>query len=155
MMLERVRGASLMLALPFAFLLTTIAETRAEEACAAEQAKRVQIGAQTFHISVAASPSERALGLSGRTFLPMESGLWFVFPAPDWYGFWMREMNFPIDLIWIDAQRHVVNAITLQPCTAKNCPIHYAPKPVAYVLEINSGNFAGQAGDQVTWRCSP
>jgi uncharacterized membrane protein (UPF0127 family) len=153
-MLERMRGASLIRAMLFAALLATILETQASEGCAPDQAKQIQIGGQTFVVEVAASPSERERGLSGRALLKPGTGLWFVFPEPDKYGFWMRDMRFPIDLIWVGPELKVAGAVTLQPCVKRNCSIHYAPSRVAYVLEVNAGEFSGIQGDPVAWRCS-
>ena len=152
-MLERMRGASLIRAMLFAALLATILETQANEGCTPDQAKQIQIGGQTFVVEVAASPSERERGLSGRALLKPGTGLWFVFPAPDRYGFWMRDMLFPIDLIWVSPDSRVAGAISLQTCDDRFCPIHYAPSRVAYVLEVNAGEFAGKSGDLVSWRC--
>jgi len=153
-MRERIKGASLIRAMLFTALMASILETQANEGCAPEQAKQVQINNQTFAVEVAASPSQRTRGLSGRAGLKPGTGLWFVFPVPDRYGFWMRDMHFPIDLIWVNPDLKVSDAITLQPCKDKSCPIHYAPSEVAHVLEINAGEFAGKAGDAVGWRCS-
>lgn len=166
-MLERMRRRSLMRASRFAVLLVamgqtigqtmaqTTGEAHAGESCTSDHAMRVHIGAQTFNVSVAANPQDRARGLSGRARLETGSGVWFVFPSPDWYGFWMRDMNFPIDLIWISPKARVVGVLSLQPCVGKNCPIHYASNPVAHVLEVNAGAFAGKVGDRVTWSCTP
>ena len=152
-MLERMRGASLIRAMLFAALLATILETQANEGCTPDQAKQIQIGSQTFTVEVAASPSERERGLSGRALLKPGTGLWFVFPAPDRYGFWMRDMLFPIDLIWVSPERRVAGAISLQTCDDRFCPIHYAPSRVGYVLEVNAGEFTGNNKDLVSWRC--
>jgi uncharacterized membrane protein (UPF0127 family) len=138
----------------FAVLLATILETQASEGCAPDQAKQLQVGRQTFAVEVAASPSERERGLSGRALLKPGTGLWFVFSEPGKYGFWMRDMRFPIDLIWVSPELKVAGAVTLQPCVEDNCSIHYAPRRVAYVLEVNAGEFAGKQGDPVAWRCA-
>jgi hypothetical protein len=144
-----------MLALLFACLLTWARATQADEICPSGQSQRIHIGSQTFNVEVAASPKERERGLSGRTALAAESGMWFVFPSPDWHGFWMQGMNFPIDVVWVSPAHRVLSAITLHPCQAEPCRIHTPPSPVAYVLEINAGAFAGRAGDAVTWSCTP
>jgi len=139
----------------FAALLGTLGEARAEAGCTVEQARQIQIGAQIFNVEVAASVDARARGLSGRSALKQGSGLWFVFPAADTYGFWMHDMHFPIDLIWVGPELKVAGAISLQPCADQDCPVHYPPRRVTYVLEINAGTFAGKPGDPVAWRCAP
>jgi hypothetical protein len=130
-------------------------ETRASTTCPAGQSLQVRIGAQTFNAEVVVSPQERERGLSGRAVLAAASGMWFVFPWPDAYGFWMQDMNFPIDLVWVSPAQRVLGALTLQPCAAQACPIYTPPGPVAHVLEINAGAFAGKPGDEVTWGCAP
>jgi hypothetical protein len=137
-------------------LLALIGETSASESCVSGQTTRVHIGAQTFRVDVAATPAERERGLSGRRALAAETGMWFSFPTPDWHGFWMPDMNFPIDLVWVSPEHRVLGAITLQPCGNRGtCRIHTPPRPVAYVLEINAGAFTGRIGDNVTWSCTP
>ncbi|MCX8009506.1 MAG: DUF192 domain-containing protein, partial [Patescibacteria group bacterium] len=44
---------------------------------------------------------KRTRGLSGRDFLPENKGMLFIFEKPDYYTFWMKEMKFPLDFIWI------------------------------------------------------
>lgn len=153
-MLERLRRASLMPVWLFAVLLASMSTAQADEKCAVEQAKQVRIGAQTYAVEVAVSEAERARGLSGRAALAPDAGLWFVLPAAGIHGFWMHDMRFPIDLIWVSPELKVVGALTLQPCADKPCLIHYAPSRVAYVLEVNAGEFAGKPGYPVAWRCS-
>jgi len=138
-----------------ALLFALVSQTHASELCAPEHALRIHIGAQTFNVSVAASPQERERGLSGAPTLAAESGMWFVFPSSNWHAFWMQGMNFPIDLVWVSPARQVLGAITLQTCKDEPCRIHLPPGPVAYVLEINAVAFAGKAGDAVTWSCTP
>lgn len=128
---------------------------RAEPPCPAEQASRVRVGDQTFRVEVAATEAQRQRGLSGRPGLAADAGMLFVMPEPAVHGFWMPNMAFAIDLVWIDASRRVLERETLVPCTALACPIHVAPAPVRYVLEVNAGQFAGRPGDQVDWTCSP
>ncbi len=154
-----IRPASLMrasLALVVACLCAVMPPpAQAGEACAPALARQIEVGAQTFHIDIAANMRERERGLSGRESLAAEKGMWFVFPSPGKHGFWMRDMSFPIDLIWVSPGRKVLGSMTLQPCTAMPCPIHLPPGPVSYVLEVNAGEFTGKAGDPVRWTCEP
>ncbi len=122
-------------------------------ACPAKQADALRIGSQQFQVIVAATPETRERGLSGRARLPRHVGMWFVLPEVSRPGFWMRDMRFPIDLIWVNPELRVAGAVTLQPCHQARCPISLAPEPVAYVLEVAAGQFAGKPGDAVTWAC--
>jgi uncharacterized protein len=137
----------------FVFLLAAILPVQAGESCAIGQQKRIQIGQQRFDVSVAETEAQRLRGLSGRRELAAGTGMWFVFQVPGDHGFWMQEMNFPIDLIWVGSNRKVLGAVTLQPCPSQPCPTTLPPAPVGYVLEVNAGEFAGKVGDAVTWSC--
>jgi len=104
----------------------------------------VQIGDQVFHVEPAVTPLERTLGLSGRTSIPRDGGMMFVFETEGQYGFWMKDMEFPLDLIWIDSDCYVTD-LTENANPADNDSdlseiISYVPQnPVQYVLEINGG----------------
>ena len=123
--------------------------------CPADQASSVRIGAQRFQVTVAATPATRERGLSGQAGLARHAGMWFVLPEVGQPGFWMRDMRFSIDLIWVSPASRVAGAVTLQPCHELSCPVSYPPAPVAYVLEVAAGRFAGRPGDAVTWECRP
>jgi hypothetical protein len=113
------------------------------------------VGKQRFRVEVAATESARERGLSGRTSLQAGAGMWFVLPAPGLHGFWMKDMGFPIDLVWVSPDQVVVGVERLKPCGPHACPIHYAPRPAIYVLEVNAGHFAGKPGDRAHWLCAP
>jgi uncharacterized protein len=95
-------------------------------------------GKNPFEVSIADSEEERAQGLSGVLRLPSQTGKLFVFESPGMYGFWMKDMNFPLDIVWIDESFTIVG-IT-QNATPESYPeVFFSPKEVRYVLEINSG----------------
>jgi uncharacterized protein len=127
----------------------------AGEPCPVEKAAYVQVGNQRFRVEVAATESTRERGLSGRASLPAEAGMWFVLPMPGPHGFWMKDMGFPIDLVWVGPDLVVLGSERLEPCGAYFCPIHHSPGPTYYVLEVNAGRFAGKPGDRADWLCAP
>ncbi|MEW5769386.1 MAG: DUF192 domain-containing protein [Pseudomonadota bacterium] len=127
----------------------------AAPACAPERATAVRIGAREWRVETAATPAQRERGLSGRPGLPAGRGMWFVLSEPGIHGFWMRDMRFAIDLAWITPQGRVAGVETLPPCTAAPCPIHYAPEPVAYVLEAAAGTLPRDEDGQASWDCAP
>ena len=49
-------------------------------------------------VELAITPEARAQGLSGRPSLSENEGVLFVFDKPDKYSFWMKNMNFPLDI---------------------------------------------------------
>lgn len=91
-----------------------------------------------FTVSVAANEQDREQGLSGVTALPQGEGKLFIFDRSDTYGFWMKDMHFPIDIIWFDAQGKLVHIA--HSVTPESFPELFAPEqPALYVLEINAG----------------
>ena len=87
---------------------------------------------------VADTPEKMATGLSGALSLPENNGMLFVFESPEIYSFWMKDMNFPIDIIWIDENFRVLDITkNLEP---KTYPKKFSSeKPILYVLEVNAG----------------
>ncbi|HTE57180.1 MAG TPA: DUF192 domain-containing protein [Verrucomicrobiae bacterium] len=98
----------------------------------------VVLGHQNFRVDVAATAAQQEQGLSGRTGLADRQGMLFVFQDPDTSCFWMKDMEFDIDILWFDEGRHLIHqAKNLSPDTypAKYCP----PRAAKYVLEVPAG----------------
>ena len=88
--------------------------------------------------------SLRALVLSGRSKMRDNEGMLFVFDTSGRYGFWMKDMNFPLDIIWINQNGVVVK--TESNLTPESYPKTFINDAEAlYVLEMNAGR-AGQYG---------
>ncbi len=104
------------------------------------------ISPQGVHIQVRVADTDktRELGLSYFKSLPEKQGMLFVFPQVGIYSFWMKGMNFPLDIIWMDENLKIVDRlINVDPSTY---PETYTPSASAvYVLEI-SANTADQYG---------
>ncbi|MCR4279228.1 MAG: DUF192 domain-containing protein [Candidatus Zambryskibacteria bacterium] len=91
-----------------------------------------------IQFEVADTPNEISLGLSGRESLEPGNGLLFIMPTSAKHGFWMKDMNFPIDIIWIDDVWVVAGVErSAQP---ESYPETFTPnRPVKYVLEVPAG----------------
>lgn len=59
-------------------------------------------------LAVARTPSEKKQGLSERENLPTDEGMLFVYEDTSRRGFWMKNMNFAIDIFWLDESSNVV-----------------------------------------------
>ncbi|MBP6060784.1 MAG: DUF192 domain-containing protein [Candidatus Pacebacteria bacterium] len=111
----------------------------------------VTIGGETIKVELAETPAERAQGLSGRKNLAGDTGLLFIFEKPGHYPFWMKDMNFPIDIIWISRNNQIV--FIEKTATRESYPKNFGGEvESSYVLEVVAG-FADKhnlaIGDQV------
>lgn len=98
----------------------------------------------TLNVEPVYTEAAREHGLSGRKYLAKNSGMLFVFPKEDYYAFWMKDMLFPIDIIWMDKNYKVVYIKkNVQPCTLLHCVQYIPDKPAQYVLEVLPGTFKG------------
>ncbi|MFA5932014.1 MAG: DUF192 domain-containing protein [Candidatus Paceibacterota bacterium] len=121
-----------------------------------EDLKYVKIAGQNIKVDLALTSEIQEKGLSGRTELKENEGMLFVFPQPGQYAFWMKDMNFPLDIIWIGEDLKVVyiqkNALP------ESYPESFSPgKNAKYVLEVST-NFADKnnlkEGDSVEFSSS-
>lgn len=116
----------------------------------------VKIANQSFRVIVANSQKERERGLSEIKSLQDNQGMIFLFDRPDYYSFWMRNMKFPIDIIYINKDTIITIKNNAQPPkNIKESPIIYAPtSPADKVLEISAGlaeKYKFKNGDKVTY----
>ncbi|MFZ2049230.1 MAG: DUF192 domain-containing protein [Minisyncoccia bacterium] len=101
------------------------------------QAKTVLLKNISINVTVANTSAERELGLSGRDGLKSSEGMLFVFDRSDLYGFWMKDMKFSIDIVWIENNKVVFIEKNVLPGTY---PTVFYPKDKAnIVLELPSG----------------
>ena len=100
--------------------------------------KMVTIAGQTLVVDVADTKGKQEQGLSGRKELKEDEGMLFIFEDPDRHSFWMKDMNFAIDIIWIGDDMHVVYIKKYaQPEEYPNT--YVSNKDAKYVLEVVSG----------------
>ena len=110
-------------------------------------------GDTVIRAETADTEEERKLGLGGRNTLPDGKGMLFIFPEDDFHPFWMKGMNFSIDILWIDSEKTVRHIETgIRP---ESYPNSFAsPVPVRYVLEIPAGaaeKHGVAVGDVLAW----
>lgn len=118
------------------------------------QKDSIAIKNKSFNLLYAKSDKEKEIGLSEKTSLPEDQAMLFIFDKPDFYPFWMRDMKFPIDIIFIKDNKIVTIFSSAQPpkATGDALPIYKPETPVNMVLEINAGlsdKYGFKKGDDV------
>ncbi|OGJ37504.1 MAG: hypothetical protein A2383_00575 [Candidatus Pacebacteria bacterium RIFOXYB1_FULL_39_46] len=99
-----------------------------------------QIRGKRLIVEVVNTPESRNRGLSGRERLETD-GMLFVFDRPQIIGFWMKEMKFPIDIIWLNNNSIVGLERNIQPPSPdildEQLEKFLSPQPANMVLETN------------------
>jgi len=103
-------------------------------------ASQVCDGKSCVDVEVVSKLDDMERGLMYRTSLGADNGMLFAFSAEAKQQFWMKNMHFNLDMLWIDANKKIVYiGHDIPACTNDPCPI-YAPEVMAqYVLELNTG----------------
>ena len=118
-------------------------------------APTVSVGGATFSVELAVTSDEQQQGLSDRPSMDPAAGMLFVYDSPKGVVFWMKNMHFPLDILWIGADCTLVdfsrNVPPPAPGTENSDLERYRPgAEIQYVLEVNAGAAAGmQVGNPV------
>ncbi len=111
----------------------------------------ITIADVSVEASVADTLPERIKGLSGTPYLPMGVVKLFAFGAAGSHSIWMKDMNYAIDIIWVDETGVIVHLE--ENITPESFPESFgSPTPAWYVIEAAAGFVAANqivAGDQV------
>jgi len=97
------------------------------------------LGDGLFRTELALTDADRTNGLSNDTNLEADQALLMAFPTEGKWGIWMKDMNFPIDIVWLNADKKVIYIVknaSPEDSTTKT----YVPTTVAkYVVELPAG----------------
>ena len=102
----------------------------------------LRVGGRDYRLQIASTQAEQTKGLGDRASMPTSQGMLFAFSGSAGRCFWMKDMHFPLDIIWVKSS-HQIGAIVpdISPSTY---PHSFCPDVSAqYVIELN----AGQAAD--------
>lgn len=104
----------------------------------------LRLGDGLYTARVARTEAERERGLGGTTGLAPDEAMLFVFDRDDTWGIWMKDMQYPIDVVWLSDQKQVVYSVSnMQP---DSYPQVFRPKRSArYVVELPAGSIARKA----------
>lgn len=98
----------------------------------------VTIGGKVVSVRVADTDASRIQGLSGTASLGANEGMLFVFDVPGRWGMWMKDMQYSLDMVWMNSDKKIVYlAQNVSPSTYPNT---FLPDTDSlYVLELSSG----------------
>lgn len=112
---------------------------------------RIPNGAK-ISLIIADTAFERERGLGGRRALGEREGMLFMFPEAALHGFWMKGMEFPLDIVWLiplnppskEGGREKVSVLRVvdvkENVATSTYPELFSPREEArYVLEVNTG----------------
>jgi uncharacterized membrane protein (UPF0127 family) len=110
----------------------------------------------TVDAELATTSETRTRGLMERPSLPADQGMLFIFEAAQPLSFWMFNTLIPLDIIFVDAQRHIESIYaSVPPCRPPlRCPTYPSHGLAQYVLEVNAGTAAKAGidiGDELRW----
>jgi uncharacterized membrane protein (UPF0127 family) len=98
----------------------------------------IQINNRTLKVALAKTTSEKQKGLGGVYKLNENEGMLFVMGQKNRYGFWMKGMKIPIDIIWISDNK-IIDISQNIDIAQGEFKVYYPTTPVNYVLEVSSG----------------
>lgn len=144
----------IILAIIFAITFFVLSGKKATHAPTPITQPSATINGHTFSVEIAKDDKTRERGLSDKPSLPQDWGMLFLFDKPSTYSFWMKEMHFPIDIIYInnDIIVHVFKNVPPPTSSKEELPVYTPDAPADKVLEINAGlseKYGIKKGDKV------
>ncbi|HET6746846.1 MAG TPA: DUF192 domain-containing protein [Candidatus Saccharimonadales bacterium] len=105
----------------------------------------IRLGDGVFLAQVAKTQETREKGLSNTPGLRPEEAMLFVYGSDDKWPIWMKDMNYPIDIIWLDKDKKVVYIVKNAP--PESYPYeNFTPKQEArYVVEVAAGTVGSKS----------
>ena len=105
---------------------------------------------------LAISPEDQARGMMFRSEVPPDTGMLFVGSRAAPRSFWMYRCLVPLDMVWLDGARRIVEIVReAPPCREddpQRCPSYGGNANSVYVLELAAGQVAARGleiGDQL------
>lgn len=96
----------------------------------------IKIAGKILNAEVADNTLMRSRGLMYRT---SASPMLFIFSSPTTEGFWMKNVKFPLDIVWIDSEKRIIGTDRMEPCLSEPCKIYNPPGAIKYALEVEAG----------------
>ena len=109
-------------------------------------------GRVPLHVEVADDEAERETGLMGRTSMPEDAGMAFLWTEPVSVSFWMKDTLIPLSIAFWSESGTIVSILDMEPCRADPCRTYDPGAPFIGAVEVNEGFFGAHGiavGDRV------
>lgn len=103
------------------------------------ESKFITVNNTKIRVLTVRTSDEITRGLGGIDTLPKDTGMLFFMQQKATHGFWMKDMKFPIDIVWIDDDRVIDITRDVPVVKIGNLPLYYPKRPVNLVLELPAG----------------
>ena len=107
------------------------------------------------NLQVARTPEAQARGLMGRSTLPQDGGMAFLFDGDTTAAFWMKDTLIPLSILFWQGDGRIIDILDMSPCRADPCPVYRASAPYVGAIEMNRGAFERldvEVGDTLEYR---
>ncbi|SRR5581483_2072325 len=114
----------------------------------------IKIDGHTFSLILAKDEKDKQIGLSKYSKIDQDKGMLFIFDKADFYPFWMKDMKFPIDIIFINGNK-IVTIYAEVPTSNGNLILYTPTEPADRVLEVKaqtSTKYNFKVGDSVEYK---
>lgn len=118
----------------------------------------IELRGKTFTVEVADTEAKKERGLGKRDALDPEHGMYFPFASASHWVFWMKDMRFPIDIVWLRDGKIVDIDASVPVSKSENLETYSPVEPADAVLELNAGTaqaIGANTGDELVIRALP
>lgn len=99
----------------------------------------VRVESGGYNLRIADTEPERALGLSGVTSLASDGGLLMKYDTDGKWAIWMKDMEIPIDIVWLDKGKKVIHIVEKADPTLATSVVYRPETDARYIIEIAAG----------------
>lgn len=114
---------------------------------------KAEMGGEVIKLEVAETQQQQAMGLMYREKLPPDRGMLFPLDPPQKPNFWMKNVQIPLDMIFLSDGEIRAIAPEVPPCESKPCPTYGPNEPIDQVIELAGGRaeeLGLEVGDTIT-----
>ena len=118
----------------------------------------IELRGKTFIVEVADTEAKKERGLGKRDALEPDRGMYFPFASSNRWIFWMKDMRFPTDIVWIQDGKIVDIDASVPVSKSENLETYSPVEPADAVLELNAGTvqaIGANAGDELIIKALP